>query len=359
VKRITLSLGIIALMVLGVQMSFNTTSFPGFHSGAQCGICHNEPAVAWNESYASEAITLDGDMTEPFWAEADDNNMYVPLGQAFGFEGNFVDDNGTDHEVPLFVSMRFAQNSSHLFIRARIQDNTQTGSTTYNAAGTDGFAILWNINQAEFKLPDATPNFGPGNDWDNWMSMDGDNLDGGKQDLVYFSPSLSGESDASYNVTSGGYDNNTQLTTSVWDKNYGGTASESEDWSAGAFHGKENTRSDNGYYSIELTRPLVTDDENDVQFTYDGYYEFAVAAWNDTKGAAHSASFEHTIWVHGDLGAMPLDTITVTAPGTTVTAPGTTDTTTSVSTESPWNSLLSIFGLITMSLAVMVYRKRK
>jgi hypothetical protein len=300
-------------MVLGAQISFTTTSFPGFHGGTQCGICHNEPAVAWNPQYADESITLDGEATEVFWTLEDDRVMYIPIVTGFGFAQNYIDENGTEIEVRNYVRLQVAQNATHIFFYVRLYDLMVEGSDTYNAAGADGFALLFNIDQDEFKLPDAQGNFGSGNPWDNWEPMDGDNLEGGRQDLVFWQPqaSATGISDPLWNATSGEFDDNTPVPGYVWDKNYGGTLVESSDWQAGAIHGNIANHYENDY-AIELVRLLVTEDDNDVQFTYDGYYEFAVAYWNASNGAAHWVSFEHTLWVHGAYGFNPEGYVTYT-----------------------------------------------
>jgi hypothetical protein len=258
-------------------------------------------------------ITLDGNGDEEFWAFNDDKLMYIPIATSFGVPQVYVDENGTDHEIPYFIRLAVAQNATHIFFNIRLVDLRVEGSDTYNAAGADAFALLFNIDQEEFMLPDATPNFGPGNPWDNWMAMDGDNLGGGTQDLVFWQPSAAatGISDPLWNATSGEFDGKVPVPCSVWDKNYGWFAVEQQDWQAAAQHGYIGNHYEYDY-SIEMMRPLITNDPGDVQFQYDGYFEFAAAYWNASKGAAHWVSFEHTMWVHGAHGASPGSEQTVT-----------------------------------------------
>ncbi|MCE7734964.1 MAG: hypothetical protein GPJ54_08815 [Candidatus Heimdallarchaeota archaeon] len=348
-KRITLSLGLIAVMVLGVQLSFNSTSFPGFHGGSQCGICHNEPAIAWNSSLADLDLTLDGNGTEAFWDDNDDHLMYIPLGTTFGFPA------GEEQ----FVRFMVGQNSTHFFMYARIADLTINGSDT-RTADADAFAVMFNIDMPEFKLPSAAPAFGP-DPTASWSPMSEALGDGGTNDVVMWQPSAAaddtqGTYDPAIDDGDGGFTSQYSVDGNVWDLNYGGTFNENQDWSAEATHGYIGAHY-TGDYAIEFSRALVTDDANDAQFKYDGYYEFAIAYWNASSGSQHWVSFEHTIWIHGADGAEPLDTITetVTEDAVTVTADPVTETKTE---DAPFNSLLSFFGLITISLAVMVYRKR-
>ncbi|MHA2027760.1 MAG: hypothetical protein ACW99Q_00105, partial [Candidatus Kariarchaeaceae archaeon] len=63
-KRLTLTLGIIAILALGAQISYNVNSFPGFHGGSQCGICHNEPMSTWDDANKDVDIVADGEDTE-------------------------------------------------------------------------------------------------------------------------------------------------------------------------------------------------------------------------------------------------------------------------------------------------------
>lgn len=327
-------------------MSFNTTSFPGFHGGSQCGICHNEPAVAWNPAYASESIVVDGNTTEAVWAEADDNNMYIPIASGFGFGGSYTDVNGTDIEVPYFVKFQVSQNSSHIFFNARLEDVDGVQGDDSRYADADAFALIFNINMDEFALPRA------------WEPMASAVATDGSQDVVFWQPTTAatGVSDALWNATSDEYDSAIAVPSAVYDGAYGATEG-SQDWSAGAIHGYIADHYET-HYSVEMSRPLVTGDAGDVQFQYDGYYEFALAYWNDTKGAGHWVSFEHTLWVHGADGAMPLDKITVTADGVTVTEAGA-DVTVTETEESPLSLFASLFGLFTISMAVMVFRRKE
>ncbi|MHA2168442.1 MAG: hypothetical protein ACXAB7_00890 [Candidatus Kariarchaeaceae archaeon] len=362
-KRLTLTLGIIAILALGAQLSYNVNSFPGFHGGSQCGICHNEPMTAWDVANANVMIDVDGIDTEAIWGDNDDTNMYIPLGGPFGFKDSYTDVNGTNIEVPYFARLKVSQNSTHIFFYVRLHDNSVEGGDI-QAALSDKFAMLFNIDQEEFTLPAAYP-------W-GWANMGSTVADQGSQDLVVWSPDAAAdgaESGLTWNTSLypldvldgdapvAGWEDRVSVTSNVWDSAYGGTGTDTNDWTVGAYYGNQGEHYEVDY-GIELVRPLETADSKDVQFKYDGLYEFAIARWNNSNSKDHYVSFEHAIWVKGTSGVDPSlipDPVTVekTVDGTTTT------TITESKSDSPFNTLFGLFGMVSVGLAVIFVRRKK
>jgi hypothetical protein len=358
VRRLTLTLGIIAILALGAQLSYNVNSFPGFHGGTQCGICHNEPAVAWDPANADVDIVVDGNDTEALWEYTNDTLMYIPLGSAFGFAE--VDENGT--EVPFFARFKVSQNSTHIFFYVRVHDTSVEGADIQSGL-SDKFSILFNIDQDEFMLPAAYP-------W-GWANMGSAVADQGSHDVVVWSPDLAAtgaESGLTWNTSLypldvldgdppvAGWEEQVAITGKTWDTAYGGTGTDTNQWTAGAIYGniEEHYEVD---YAIELARPLVTADAKDVQFKYDGLYEFAIAYWDDANSKDHIVSFEHAVWVKGTEGVNP---DLIPDPVTSTVTETETETETETSTEdSPFNMLFGVFGVVSVGLAVVLIRRKK
>ena len=88
-KRITLSIGIIAILVIGAQLTMNVQPYYSEHFG-DCGECHNTPAVAWNASNADAIVVADGEDDESVWVDLkadglDETNRRVMGSATTGF----------------------------------------------------------------------------------------------------------------------------------------------------------------------------------------------------------------------------------------------------------------------------------
>ncbi|MFQ5832538.1 MAG: ethylbenzene dehydrogenase-related protein [Candidatus Thorarchaeota archaeon] len=276
--------GIVLIAMLVLLSGFAATqihAFPGFGGNADCSLCHNSPAIAYDERYGDMEITLDGKATEPFWQETYGKRMEVPVGGMFGANEQMV-------------KMIFAQNTTHLFILVSWEDPDINGTDTPQYQDSDGFAICWNINAANFTAAYfsgmETPNAGEAVDSFTWK------------------PSAS---ETGTQVPTANRGNKT-VTGSVIDYSF-----DSEGWHTDTFQNVQTAAAHGNItdhyeqnYQIEMVRPLVTDDPGDVQFDHDGYYEFAIAIFSGSAGASHSVSFVQSVWIngYGDTTTSPTDT---------------------------------------------------
>jgi hypothetical protein len=249
---------------------YYATHFQGYGT---CNACHSEPLTAWNASYANTNIVLDGLEDDPFWGGPNQfNTLYVPISPLGG--GEFE-----------FFKMRWSQNLTHLFIMARVVDNTVEGSDVLVNSVSDMAAIMFNINQ--------TGGFNEGEFW-NGMALDQPNS---YVDMVTWKPTAA--EDGNHNETKDGV-----VTGKVWDEYYSsnGRGQDTNNWSWAAHRSYARGH---WYQYLEMARPLDTGEDTDVDFKYDGYYSFGVAHWNNSVAANHAISFEHAVWIHGTDGADP------------------------------------------------------
>jgi len=329
VKRITLTIGIIALLAIGAQQTMNVKPYYRSSFG-DCGRCHNTPAMAYNASNADALITLDGNETEDFWGDMG-NTMYIPISPLNG---------PGDDEHFGFVRARISQNSTHLFAIFRApSDDARVNGSDSRSGDRDAFALLWNVNQDNFNL----------NMFDGMKSAE----EGKMIDNIMWIPTL----DETGTIDdAAGLDG---VEGTVYDEAYtdvGRTTDDTNDWNVAALFQTSHGHTD---YYIEMVRPLVTaDGTDDVQFQYDGYYGFAVAVWNQTSLGDHWVSYEQYVWVSGVDGVNPADivevTITEAGDDVTITEAGET-----VTEDSPFDMLFAFFGLFSVGLTVTLLRRRK
>jgi hypothetical protein len=336
------------ILATAVQFSYIVDSFPGFHSSGECSLCHNEPATAYNASYADAQITLDGLPNEEFWSESNYyNTMEMPMGNTFG-------------GVHIFVMMKFAQNATHLFVYMDWYDNTINGTTSQRFNAADGVAILWNAHPGEYDMKEG------------WFSgMKTENA-GESIDTWVWKANTADEGKEIESVTNATAGENTPLTGNVWDTSFDNagwndSGDVTQDVSAGASWGNLGSHHESNY-GVEFARKLTTSDNtgSDVQFDKIGYYEFAVALYNESSGSSHIVSFEHQLYVYGDCTTdcdipvvfTEVVTTEVEVPTTVVNNVTITDVTTS--TESaPLNAWMIIVSLFSMGVLVnLISRKR-
>ncbi len=262
---------VMLIIVSGFAMT-QISAYPGFGGNADCSLCHNSPANAYDEQYGNMEITLDGKDTEPFWDEDSTYNrrMEIPVAGMYGANEQMI-------------KMIFAQNTTHLFILVSWEDPDINGTDAPQYQSSDGFAICWNINAANFTAAYfagmATPN------------------DGEAVDSFTWKPSAS---ETGTQVPTANRGNKT-VTGSVVDYSF-----DSEGWhtdtfqnvQAAAVHGNITDHSEENY-QLEIVRALVTDDPGDVQFDHDGYYEFTIAAFSGSAGASHTVSYVQSVWING------------------------------------------------------------
>ncbi len=314
--------------MLGAQLTMNVQ--PYFHSRwSDCGECHNTPAMAYNASNVNAIITLDGNETEDFWSDVG-NTMYAPASPLNG---------PGDGEHFALIRARISQNDTHLFVSVRVpsDDGKVNGSDVRAGVDRDMFAMIWNIDHDDMVQ-----------DW--WGNMKS-NEEGKSLDQVVWIPK------ASETGTIDDAEGLNGVEGKFYDEAYtdvGKTTDDTNDWSGAAIFTTSHGHTD---YYIEMTRPLMTaDSKEDVQFQYDGYYQFMMAFWNQTKGINHWVTYEQYVWVAGVDGVNPADISIVTETTTAAAPAAVTETTTK--TESPFNGLFAMFGLFSVGLAVALRRRR-
>ncbi len=349
-KRITISIVIIAILALGAQHATNVQPYFSENFG-DCGLCHNTPAMAWNASNAYNSIIVDGFDDDSVWGDTG-NTMYAPVSPPNG--------PGLNEFFP-FIKTRISQNTSHLFVVVRwVSDEGFVNGSDSRVGVRDMFAMIWNVNQKDFTL-------------DMWQGNMKSADEGTMLDQFVWIPTAS---ETGKNSTNGG---EVSVFGRTYDEAYtdiGKTTDDTNDWVAGARlgygHGSE-------YYYLEMVRPLVTvDGTDDVQFKYDGYYGFAMAYWNQTMGDNHFVTYEQYVWIHGVDGINPADinevTVTVISDDVTVTEISTemvtasvttteSETITEVSTSDnanlPLNGLFGALGVFCIGLVTTFIRRRK
>jgi hypothetical protein len=320
---------------MGVQVSYLVNSFPGFHSNGECAVCHNEPLTAYNSSYANSQITLDGNMDEDFWSGEDiGSQLRLPVGTTFG-------------GVHAFISVTFAQNSTHLFTVIEWEDYNITGSDSQRYSAADGISVMWNVNMDN--MDDAY-----------FSGMKTQNA-GEIVDVWVWKPTAAETGlESGVNTTA---EEKISLTGNIYDTSFddGGWADgdeATEDVMTGASWGFQAEHAENNYV-VEFARPLVTGDARDIQFDKIGYFDFALAWYNASSGSSHAVSFQHSVWVQGVCtGAACYDPLYVETTTMTETADPVTETETSVSTESPISPVWIIMGLFAVGIPVFFNRRK-
>jgi hypothetical protein len=320
-------------LALGAQVSLNTNSFPGFHSNGDCNLCHNEPATAWNASWATESINVNGLADDTVWEEAAGHRMYVPVGSTFG---------GTEQ----FIQVTFAQNNTHLFMTLVWGDPGIDGSDMEKYGDADGVSIMWNVNASNFNMYySGMKTEKPTEMVDTWTWK-----------------ATVADEDNAFNSTFEGavYDN-------AFDD--GGWLGDdiSNDITAYAKYGYIASHYEEDYF-VELARPLVTDDPYDIQFEKTGYYEVMFAIFNGTSGVSHYMSFSHYVWIHNPTDtSVATETVTnivtsVNEVDTTVTETEKvteTETFTETKTDSIWFGSYTLAALTAFGIGTFIIRRKK
>ncbi len=272
-RRLTHSFLIMMMLIIlsGTAIS-QIKAFPGFDGNADCNLCHNSPAIAYDEQYGNMEITLDGKDTEPFWAEDSTygRRMEIPVAGRFGANEQMI-------------KLVYAQNTTHLFMLVSWEDPDINGTDTPQYQLSDGFSICWNINAANFTAA-------------YFSGMETPN-DGEVVDSYTWKPSAI---ETGTQVPTANRGNKT-VTGSVIDYSYdsdGWHTDTSQNVQGAATHGNISAHYEENY-QIEFVRPLVTNDPSDVQFDHDGYYEFTIATFNGSSGSGHASSFVQSVWING------------------------------------------------------------
>jgi hypothetical protein len=289
--------------------------------------------MAWNASWATETLNLDGVHDDTVWGDHPGHRMMIPVGSRFG-------------STELFVSVKFAQNNTHLFIHFDWDDGTINGTDDERYDNADGVSIMWNINATKFNKYYSGMKTEAADEWvDAWT----------------WKPTVADEAEA-FNSTFAGatYDNAF---------NSGGWAGDdtNNDYYAYAGHGYIEDHSENNYF-VEAVRPLVTSDPYDIQFTNSGYYEFMIAIFNGTSGSSHYMSFSHYVWIHNPTDtSVATETVTNIVTSTnqvdetvTETVKVTeTDTFTETKTDTIWFGSYTLAALTAFGIGTFIIRRKR
>ncbi len=271
---------ILPTVLIGLTSAF---AFPGFSSNKDCNYCHNEPVAAYypptggKYGYVNGTFTLDGRLTEPWWSSSGNQAYYHR--RTILWLGNEA------HNLTEF-GITFAQNSTHLFIGLAWEDAYITGTDSPMIGASDGFAMCFNINVTDFQASYFggmdTPGLGQAVDTVSWKPI-------GNQ--------------TGTQVTANGYVNKTVLgsATDYSFDIYGWHTDVTNNWGVQVLHGNLSSRAMN-HYQMEMVRPLVTGDPNDLQFSKSGNYQFAVALFNGSVGDEHYVSYVHELYVYNPAG---------------------------------------------------------
>lgn len=312
----------VLLLTMLAQLGMTVDSFPGFHGNGDCSVCHNEPGTAYNSLYDTSTIILDGNNSEAFWQEYDFRRMTIPVGSRYG---------GAEQ----FLTMIFAQNSSHLFVLTRWSDSTINGTDQDRYGDSDGVSIMWNIN--------ATTNF---NEYYSGMNTP---AAGEAVDVWTWKPTAAEEANA-FNSTLTGNTYDYLFDDGGWYTNEATT-----DVEAMAMHGYIEPHAESEY-QVEFVRKLETNDPNDVQFKFSQYYKFSVAIFNESSGSSHLMGFVHSVWVENE--DIPPVEVTVTEDAVTVTEQDT-ETFTETKTDTPFFITYVFISLFTTTMILVYFRRRK
>lgn len=312
------AVGLGLILTLLVMSMYNAESFPGFHGGGSCDLCHNDPQFV---------LPVDEGVDPDQWPDAEwleehtqYSTNYIPLG------GNY----GANH---VFMKVQTLKNSTHVFIITQMED------VTLNTTGsTDKLAIIFNIDVTNFSVGDF---------------MDGSSLSSGEMafsngmadmwfwDAGVLGPNGSDSGIGDYYIDTNHYNEDTD-----------------QDLTIGAQYGDLGAHSDNGYF-VTFIRELTTDDANDVQFKEGEMIEFAVAYWNGSGYASHISSFDKSLVVGDELGVTEVVTETETEAITETTTEKETVTTTSVqSSTSAFTLVIAISALLIAIPVVARYRRK-
>lgn len=268
------------LLLTSIALFSYGSAFPGFHGNGPSEWCHSEPGSAAYD--ATFSATLDGQNNEAFW----EYTTYVGSRMTIPVAGRF----GSAHE---YISIIFAQNSTHLYILVEWNDEVINGTDTPQYSPADGFGICFGINVTQFKAGYfsgmVTPEVGEAVDtlvWKPVAAADGTQLP---------------VNDTALNQT-------VQGTLLDWHFDSDGWHADEVEAQAAAKHGNFSSNAQTNYM-LEIVRPLASGNDGDAQFLNDGTYDFAIAVFNGSAGGGHWVSFEHAVFIYGTEGPVNNSTI--------------------------------------------------
>ena len=253
------------------QSSIIVNSFQGYHGGADCSVCHNEPATAWNDTFSEESISADGVGNEFVWEEEQtfDHTMYIPVAGSFG----------SSH---IFVRTQFAQNTTHLFMKLDWSDLTLNGTTDNKYDPADGLSIYWEMGDVAYDQ-----GFGDG------MKTESGTLDVWTWKAAPMVETLGD----SVNLTATYASVDSEIDHDYIMNNVGLVPDGEQDVTMGATYGNLGSHHEDSY-QVEIIRALETGKDSDIQFNASGYYSFGLAIFNDTSGSDHLMGFSHDVWIY-------------------------------------------------------------
>ncbi len=205
----------------------------------------------------SPAITIDGINDEPAWTQGNNNTRRIPtacMNESVTFFKSYIN----------FTAFR---DDTYIYFLLRWNDSTPTGL----ASRQDEVDLCWNINMKDFSAYFALgmQTMTPGERVDSfgWNKLDFPNgtVNPGKDQCF--------GSDGWYDRT----DETQDITTGYTLLNISSTY----------------------YYQVEFRRKLSTDDDYDVQFDKNGFYEVNFAVINDLGHEDHAVSWNYAIKITG------------------------------------------------------------
>ena len=320
--------GIFALASFLAMNLYTSTSYPGYGQEA-CNNCHNQPILAKNVD-VSFAL---GD-----WAASEaafaNNGLYatdeVPIIQT---------NNATSEQNIEFVRTQFMKNSTDFMAMFEIPDATHTNATS---ATSDKFAVLFNIDEANFTIGDFFSYYNRSDSsLDTRLSGQMGFKNDGEADMWYVDTATTG-----FNTTGKAQDE--YIST-----NYNSDGASHQDvyyalwYGVLAVHGSVEWG-----YRIWFVRSLTTNDPNDVQFNQDGngiYY--AIAAWDHSEYEYHHSSFDQMLIV-GDHINVSVSTTLATTTATKTETKQNTVTVTNTSTSGTTSSFTAVFVLAALAVSI-------
>jgi hypothetical protein len=255
------------------------------------GDCREEHGItSFDIIYDRSAnLKLDGVPTESFWEKEENQEAKIQIPLAT--EPN------TPYFFVVYLNATFIRNDEYIYILCQWKDNT----TKPNIGNLyDGLYFCWNIN-----CPNFSANFESGMDTASMGSGDVDSWD--------------------WDINQATPPNGTSMEMGDFcfgEKGWYSPNLENQDVSIAYTHKKDE------YYTVEIQRKLVTNDEYDVQFDETKEYLFNMGVMNDGRHADHAVS-----WTY----AMKLKTPSISGY---------------------YPNLILIIGLITMISVFLFERKR-
>ena len=293
--RVTMLFGIFVMGSFLAMNLYTGTSFPGYGGNEACNNCHNEPIFAKNVDVSFGL----GD-----WAASE--QAFTDNGQWSTNEVPVIQTNNRSDANLEFIRSQFLENSTHFMAMFEVDDTTPTTGTS--SATSDKFAVIFNIDEANFTVGDFLNNYNSSSTnldqiLDGQMGFKGDGhadlwwVDMAQQKLNTTGKAMDYYISSNY-VSDGS--SHQDVYYAVW---YGLLA----------VHGSRQVWG----YRIWFVRSLTTDDANDVQFTTQGAgIQYAIASWQDSAAEYHHSSFDQMLVLGNEIGIVS----TVTSSKTSGTA---------------------------------------